>query len=444
MPLLLNILGSRKTFDGGLYLPDHKAALAKRPIQTLRADGLLHVPLAAGPQWPTTPLVRPGDRVLAGQPLAAAAAPDALHISAPTSGRVIGMGSALSLLDGPVPVVTLEPDGLEESAPPDPRWESDLLLSELAEHGVMCPLPRRPAHALLADAAAAGVTTFIVNAMETEPYLTADLRTLVETPSRVIEVTCDLADALGVTRVILALADRHRRVVRRMEAEAQGRNIEIVPLTEKYPQCHPILLIKTLLDVEVPPGGSMFDAGAIVVPLALIRAGAEALLDGRAVTHAVMTVAGSGVERPGTYRVPVGMSLRRLAERVGASAPLGQMVCGGPLTGVTVTDNETVVTPEMNALLIFSEAHAAHPISCIHCGWCVEDCPVGLEPLALYPLAEAEQIGAADRSRLLACVECGLCGYVCPSELPLAAGIRSARRRIEAERGPARSKEPAR
>jgi len=434
------LFGTRQTFEGGLYLPDHKTRTAKRPIETLAPTGPLMVPLSALGELPTTPVVAPGDRVIEGQPLAMPAAPESLCVSAPTSGRIVRFDHVWTALDGLVPCAVLEPDGLGESAAVRRQWESDLFLTELVEKGVVCPNPRKAAHVLIAEAVAAGVTELIVNALETEPYLTADLRTMVEMPARLIEATCEIADAIGALRVRFAMPDRHRRLVRRMVSEAAGRLVEIVPLAEKYPQCHPTVLIKTLLEVEVPIGRSMLDVGVLVVPLAMIRAAAEALLDGRAVTHAVLTVSGDCLERPGTYRVPVGTPIQRLLDHVGPTAPIAQIVSGGPLTGVGVQRPDAVVTIDASALLCFSRPPEPQPIECIHCGWCVEDCPVGLEPVSLLQLEAMERISVEDRERLLACIDCGLCSYVCPSELPLAAAIRRTRRR--AAGGPTKATGP--
>jgi len=298
---------------------------------------------------------------------------------------------------------------------------------QLAEKGVFCPSPRAPLHVLVREAVAAGVTELIVNAMETEPYLTADHRILIEEPGRVIDAMCELADALGVSRAILALPFRHRRVVRRMRAEAAGRHVEIMPLSDAYPQCHPVLLVKSLLQREVVPGGSVLDEGAVVLPLAAVRGAAEALLDDCAVTHALLTVAGDAVGRPGVFRVAVGTPMRRIAQYVGLRAPVTGAVCGGPLTGLALGREEAVATAEVPALLLFATSHDAVPVSCTHCGWCVEDCPVGIDPPDLMNLESNPTRYSTRREQLDACITCGLCSHVCPAQLPLAETIRRVR-----------------
>lgn len=434
MSIVQNLLGPRKRFDGGLFLPDQKAGTARRPIEALAIDGPLYVPLRVRQDLETTVEVRVGDRVLGGQRIARAASEDSVSIHAPTSGRVMAVDRAWTAADGFLPCMVIEPDTKHEPVESSHTWESESFVSQLAGCGVVCPRPRMPAHSLIRDAAAAGVTDIIVNAMETEPYLTADLRTLVEQPGRLIDTTCEFADALGVRHVSFALPFRHRRVVKRIESEVEGRQIEVVPLANRYPQCDPVVLVKTILDREVEPGSSVLGTGTLVLPLAVVRSAADAIFSGRPVTHALMTIAGDAVERPGTYRVAIGTPMRRLAERVGVFKIVMQAVSGGPLTGISLGRDDAVVTADTTSLLLYSSKGRSHPVPCIHCGWCVEDCPVGLDPSMLMQVEAQPSCDPITLSQLQACVDCGLCSYVCPAQLPLAASISRARRRFEADR----------
>lgn len=430
MPFWSDLLGPRQRFDGGLFLPEHKSAIARRPVEKVEIDGPLHIPLQVHREAPTQIAVASGDRVLGGQALALPANADSVPVYAPTSGHIAAVRRVWTVADGDLPGVVLEPDGRDEWLPRSRSWLGESFMGQLADCGVVCPAPRGPAHRVIRQALAANTTDLIINAMETEPYLAADLRTLVEEPGRLMDTTCEIASAVGARRVILALPYRHRRVVKRLEQEARGRFVEVAPLSNRFPQCNPVVLVKTLLDRDVPPGGSPFDVGACVLPLAAVRAAAAALMDGRPVTRTVITVGGDAVDRPGTYNIAVGTPIRRVAERVGLVGPVVQAVWGGPLTGLAIRHDDAVVTADTTALLLFSTAPEPNPVPCIHCGWCVEDCPVGLNPSELMDLEAEETCDDTELARLQVCVECGLCSYVCPAQLPLAASIRRARTRF--------------
>lgn len=432
MSLLANILGPRQAFDGGLFLPDYKAVVARRPIETLRVDGPLNVPLSHVRDLPTEPVVRAGDHVQIGQRLSSPLSDAAMPAHAPIAGRVIRLSEASTVDDGPVPSVLIEPEDSPEVPKRHLEWENESTIDQLAECGVMCPAPRKPLHELIREAVAVGANELIVNAMETAPHLAADLRTLVEEPGRIVDSTCELADALGVVRAIIAVPFRHRRVLKRIRDEAADRFIEVAPLQDVYPQCHPHLLAKALLQQEVRPGGSPLDYGIVVLPLAAVRAAADALLSDCPTTHAIVTVSGDAVETPGVYRVAIGMPISRLLQRVGLLSPPMQMIWGDSLTGRLIGDPDVVVTSSMTALLVFSDRPEVESAPCIRCGWCVEDCPVGLVPPDLIHLESAGGCTPIELDHLRACIDCGLCSHVCPSQIPLAQLIRSARNRLEA------------
>jgi electron transport complex protein RnfC len=427
---LAELLGPRHTFEGGLFLADYKSGTAKRPIENLPVHETLHVPLTAHAALSTRAIVQPGEHVRAGQRLAQPLTPDALPVHAPVTSEVVRFEPVWTPLDGLLPGVVLRPDLSDETPPSRSMAGEDSFIASLADHGVFCPVPRVALHTLLHQAAERGVTDLIVNAMETEPYLVSDLRTLVEQPGRLIDATAEIADALGAMNVYFALPYRHRRVVKRIEAEARGRFIDVIALSHKYPQCDPVVLTKTLLDREIPPGSSPLEVGVLVLPLAVLRMAADALLDDTPLTHAIVTVAGDAVERPGAYRVAIGTSIRQLAQRVGLLDTPRRVLHGGPLTGVTLSRAETVITGETRAVLMFAQDNEPDPVPCIRCGWCVDDCPVGLDPSTLLHLETRQNVARDERQQLAACIACGLCSHVCPSHLPLAQSLRNAAHRF--------------
>lgn len=429
MGLWPSMLHTSRSFEGGLYLPDHKALTARLPIQTLSADGPLHIPLEAARGLKTTPVVSAGNAVIGGETIARAVVPAAVDICAPTSGRIVSFQPVWTPEDGFLPGVILAPDGRDAALPPDREWAEESFVNQLVCSGVMCATPRMALHELLRRAIAADARILIVNGMETEPYLASELRTLVETPDRIVETACEIADAIGAARVLMAVPDRLRRVRRRLAAMIAGRRMELVALGGKYPQCHPVVLAKTLLDLETPPGESPLDVGVLVLPVSALRAAARPLLDGRPSTHAVLTVAGDAIRLPGVYRVPIGMPLRILLNRVEPRCPVVYSVSGGPLTGIAVNRDDGVVVSTSTALLAFSTIRRADPLPCVHCGWCVDDCPVGLDPANLMQLEFEPKCDRLELTHLQACIDCGLCSHVCPSHLSLAANIRRGRAR---------------
>jgi len=403
------------------------------------------VPLRHAERLPTQAVVKCGDVVRVGQVLAEPLGPDSLAVHSPIHGRVTALGRAWTARDGWLPAATIAPEG---SAVSESAAVSDVApasaapastLPELVDFARRCSLvdsvSREPLHGLLARGGS-GDHTLVVNAVETEPNLTSDLRTLVERPARLVDCMTWLAqltrDGTGKAawrEVVLAVALRHRRVVRQLRLLARGRPLRIAALDDKFPQCHPSLLTKTLFGRELAPGESPLAAGALILPLATIRALWNCAATGLPCTSRVVTVSGDAVEEPGNFVVPFGTPIRQIIERVGLRRRVTVALAGGPMTGLPLPNDSVVVTGDVAGVTLLSHSARVDATPCIRCGWCVDDCPVGIDPRALSQLELRAPIDDRDRAALDTCIECGICSYVCPSALPLTESIAAVRRR---------------
>jgi electron transport complex protein RnfC len=176
--------------------------------------------------------------------------------------------------------------------------------------------------------------------------------------------------------------------------------------------------------METPYGRAPLDIGSFVLDLSTVASLTDAL-QGQAMTSKLLTVAGPCAAAPGNYRVPIGTRVSNIIEQVGLAEPLAQVVVGGPLTGSSINTLDAVITKHTRGILLANTemAKPSRPGPCIRCGWCQQDCPVGLDPAAILDIVERRTYTNAAAQRPLACLECGLCSYVCPSELPLARAV---------------------
>ena len=104
---------------------------------------------------------------------------------------------------------------------------------------------------------------------------------------------------------------------------------------------------------------------------------------------------------------------------------IAKVLYGGLMMGVAVYSLNDPILKNTNAIVALSVRDAVAPKSfpCIHCGRCVQICPMSLNP-TLYARAmkvedKAERAERLTEAKLNLCMECGSCSFVCPSRRPL-------------------------
>jgi len=324
-----------------------------------------------------------------------------------------------------VPAIVIEPHaaGQPEAQPLGPplpdRPPLDQLIDRLAQAGAI-----NTAHSnqslcrQLSAARDRPVEHIIVNSIESQPPLAAQRAQLAEQPQAVLDAAQMLFDALGARRLWLTVQSSAASLLTRLAPLCRRRPVRLTPLPPKYPQECDILLTKSTIGLTQPADRRAIESGILILDvataLAVHRAAKLALPD----TERVITIAGDAARSPGCYRIPTGISLADLINRVGLQGSLHRVVVGSPMTGQSVTDLSTVVSRTAAAVLLVSDAPQPRPIACVRCGQCIDHCPVRLDPRSLLAMAETAQpdlpAGGAGP-----CLECGTCSLVCPSNLPL-------------------------
>ena len=89
--------------------------------------------------------------------------------------------------------------------------------------------------------------------------------------------------------------------------------------------------------------------------------------------------------------------------------------------GIAVPNLSVPVLKNTNAVLALDErqARVPKPTQCIHCGKCVNCCPLGLRSTDIGVAYRAKDGEALKKLNALVCMECGCCAYVCPAKRPL-------------------------
>jgi electron transport complex protein RnfC len=302
-----------------------------------------------------------------------------------------------------------------------------------------------PTHVKLAVPKGKSVDTVIVNGCECEPYLTTDHRVMVEYPDNVFMGARIVMRAMGAERVIVGVESNKPDAVKVLRAHLpDGEPFSVEACETKYPQGAEKMLIKSLLNREVPSGGLPVDAGTAVFNVATLAQIGDLLPKRRGLIERVVTVTGPGVTKPGNYLMALGTPLRFVLDQCGFKGEEAtEVILGGPMMGTDIGLLDIPVTKGVTGILALTkeglpgvDGRRLYP--CIRCGSCVDACPIHLNPSQLGSLArKAEYKVMADRFYLMDCFECGCCSYVCPSNIPLVQYFRVAKAMNRRRKAPA-------
>jgi len=400
------------------------------------------LPLAQHIGKPAVPVVRAGEDVVRGQPIARADGFLSVPIHAPADGVIEAIELCPSARGPWVESIVLRvyqasTQAVGWRAPRDLDTLSAAELRQAIQDSGMVGLGGAafPSHAKLAVPEGQAIHTLLVNGCECEPYLTCDHRLMLEHADDLMVGIRLVMRAIGARRAIIGVEDNKLDAV----AAIRGRlpddgaiSVQVVPT--KYPQGAEKMLIKSLLGVEVPPGKLPMHVGVVVNNVGTLTQLGALLPAGEGLTERVVTVTGPGIARPGDYWVPIGTPLRTVLSWAGvADAEQREIIFGGPMMGQAIASLDVPVTKGVAGILVFDRRGVAAedrpgPLPCIKCGACVRACPMGLNPSMLGLLARhAEYDRMSEQFHIGECFECGCCSYVCPARIPLTQQFRVAK-----------------
>ena len=286
-----------------------------------------------------------------------------------------------------------------------------------------------PCHVKLSPPPGSKAECVIINAVECEPYLTADHRLMLEHPEEILVGVSLIMKAVSVEKGYIGIENNKPDAIRLMTEKAQAYpNIEIVPLKVKYPQGGEKQLIDAVIGRQVPaPPAIPISVGAVVQNVGTAFAIYQAVMKNKPLVDRIITVTGKSVSNPSNLLARLGTPFLQLIDECGGlPEDSGKIIGGGPMMGKALLNLDVPMTKGSSGLLIMrnDEAKRAEPDPCIRCAKCVSACPMGLEPYLLATLSDKQEWEMAEGNDIVSCIECGSCQFTCPSHRPLLDNIR--------------------
>jgi electron transport complex protein RnfC len=203
-----------------------------------------------------------------------------------------------------------------------------------------------------------------------------------------------------------------------------------------YPLCREQALVKEALGITCGEGGRPSEVGVTVLGTAHAIELARFLKTGLPMYEQIVTLSGEGFRNPKNVRVRIGTPLSAVVQEIGGyadGAQNGRLIAGGPFKGASVvTDELSILSTTPSFLCLTDTEREASP--CIHCGHCVDYCPVGLQPVQIMMAHKARDRGLLKKMGVDRCVECGDCAAVCPSYIELTNAMTKAKAYISSKK----------
>lgn len=418
----------------GLKLPGFKdQTLVDRFLYVAHPPAVVTIPLKQHKGEPAKSLVKKGDSVLLGQKIAEASGADSVAVHASVSGEVISIGRfphpALGLADA----IQIKNNGKEMPYGPA-RSEKDSVqkvddeLMRIVEDAGLIDFDREgsPLAAKLNSARGRGTQTLIVDACESEPFITSLHIMMVAKPSEILRGVLLAQRLSGASNTIVAIGENKLDALEVLGSKLYSFNTKDIVLKKlpvRYPQEGTTGLASALLGDGNGRQTKPRQESALILNMATCFALSEAVYSGKPLYERVITVAGQSIAKPKNLLVRIGTSLENVLAECGGTlrSPL-KVLTGGPMNGRAQVSLAAPITKQTSALLALAGElrYPGATAPCIRCGACADACPSELEPAIITLAAEQDEFETVRDSRVSECIECGNCTYICPSNRPMA------------------------
>ena len=433
------------TFKGGVHPYEGKELSEHKPVQILMPKGDLVYPMSQHIGAPAIPLVKKGDKVLAGQKIGEASGFISANVICSVSGTVKAVEPRRVANGAMVNSIVVENDGEYTAveglgADRDPAKLSKQEIRDIVKEAGIVGLGGAgfPTHVKLAPKDESKIEYILVNGAECEPYLTSDYRLMMEEPEKLVGGMKVILQLFDNAKGVIGIENNKPEAIKKLQELVKGESrIEVCPLQTKYPQGGERSLIYAVTGRKVNSSMLPADAGCIVDNVDTVISVYNAVCKTTPLMRRVVTVTGDAIANPQNFQVKIGTNMQELIEAAGGfKTEPEKLIAGGPMMGMALFGTDIPVTKTNSALLCMSkdEVAANAETPCIRCGKCVSVCPSHIVPVKMMKAALKGDCEAFEKVGGMECMECGSCTFICPAKRPLTQAFKEMRKTVAANR----------
>lgn len=411
--------------------------LARNHVTVYNKPKYIYIPLIVGKDTDLTVLVKKDDYVCKGEMIARKKGLMTIPLLSSVSGTVVDFEEKLHHTGKMIKCIKIENDfkeRIQESFVGKKsltQYTKDEFIERIHQAGIV-GLGGAGFPTYIKYQTEEKMKTLIVNAVECEPYVTADYTVGVEHADLILETIDAILEIHGLEQAYIAVQKGNTKLIDALKS-VMGTyvNVKLVLVPNRYPMGWERNLIHyiTKENYQQLP----IEKGIIVNNLSTIYAIGKALKEGEPLTERVITITGDMIKQPTNVRVKIGTPVHEVIEAIGGMKRTKEivLVAGGPMMGVSMPSDDVMITADLTAIVVLRQMQEETERVCMRCGKCVSVCPAGIEPVLIKNACQdVEQLRKLDVNK---CVECGLCSYICPAKIKVREYVRKAKEILRKE-----------
>ena len=417
---------------GGIHPRESKGLTEKLASEVMPTPSQVRLFLKQHVGAPCKALVKKKAKVTEGDVVASVERMGA-NLHASVTGTVKGIQNALHPLVGNASALVIAADPEAEPRTYSPvdwtKFSREELIAKIKDAGVVgLGGAGFPAGFKLDVRPGVKIDTLILNGAECEPYLTSDNRVMVEYPKDIVEGAKMMLKILGINYCAIGIENNKPEAIEALnkaiaeDTSKNGYNIVVKPLKVQYPQGSADQIMQSITGRARPSGVRSSVIGIILQNVYTTKATYDAVALGKPLYERIVTFTGKGIKRPANVMVKVGTSVAEIVDYLGGTTPgLAKVIAGGPMMGFAISTLDVPITKTTSGVVFLTkdEINTDPHLPCISCGFCVDVCPMGLEPNSVSRYVEAGRGADTEEFGVDDCFLCGSCAYVCPAKRPL-------------------------
>ena len=414
----------------GIKISSHKN-LSENTFTIYNKPKYIYIPLIVGTDTDLTVLVKKDDYVCKGEMVARSKGKFSIPLHASVSGTVIGFEDKLYHNGTMIKSVVIENDFKERIEEKQNNvntissYSKEEFLETLKNAGIL-GMGGAGFPTYIKYETNGPIKTLVINAVECEPYITADDSLGVQKAGEILETIDAILEIFHIEKAIIAVKKNHKKLIHAFQKNIGTYvKIELKMVPDRYPMGWERLLVETVTGKTYQ--NLPIEVGVVVNNVSTIYAIYEALKYHKPLIERIVTITGDMIKHPTNVLVKVGTSIHEVIEFIGGMKRNKDIICiaGGPMMGVTLPNDEVIVTADMNALVVLKQQEEEIEHTCMRCGKCVQVCPAQIEPVLIKDAyQEKEALKTLNVNR---CCECGLCSYICPAKIKVREYVRKAK-----------------